>query len=69
MSLNVFVVVVVAMVVWRIVKQFKLTQSPLAHVPGPAKEHWLKGHSSSNYEIFDFDGHPQEIIIEYFKMV
>ncbi|KAG1744162.1 cytochrome P450 [Suillus paluster] len=32
-----------AFIIWRLIKRYRTPKSPLAHILGPKKEHWLKG--------------------------
>ncbi|KAF8522334.1 cytochrome P450 [Gautieria morchelliformis] len=52
LNLQAFGLLLVVLVVWRISKKLTSEKSPLANVPGPAKEHWLKG----NYHRIFQDG-------------
>lgn len=36
-----------AFIIWSLIKRLRAPKSPLAHIRGPRKEHWLKGKRAS----------------------
>ncbi|KAJ8583895.1 cytochrome P450 [Rhizopogon salebrosus TDB-379] len=52
MPLRVSAISIFAFIVWRLIQRLRAPKSPLAHIRGPKKEHWLKG----NYHRIFQDG-------------
>ncbi|KAF8522361.1 cytochrome P450 [Gautieria morchelliformis] len=51
LNLQAFGLLLVVLVVWSISKKLTSEKSPLANVPGPAKEHWLKDGLQYNLQL------------------